>query len=93
MKRKSQPAAPDRAVVIELRKQVRVVLSALPSARPRIARVVIKAKLESLGFTFTDAELDEAIEWNHSHNFIDYRHNHDLEADEWHLTEKGAARE
>jgi hypothetical protein len=82
-----QPAFSEQSVVV-LRKQVRIVLSALPAGR-RASLAVLRASLEALGFAFTDLELRAAVEWNHARNYVDFVTN-DYETDEWFLTEKGA---
>jgi hypothetical protein len=77
---------------IALRSAVRSVLSALP-ARRRATMAVLRSGLSALGFAPTDAQLNGAIEWNHSRNFIDYARNHDIDQDEWFLTDRGRAKE
>lgn len=78
--------------VLALRGAVRSVLSALPSER-RATLAVLRAGLLALGFSPGEMHLDEAVEWNHGRDFIDYVRNHDIDQDEWFLTERGRAKE
>jgi hemerythrin superfamily protein len=77
---------------IELRKRIRLILSALPEGR-RASEDLLFSKSKS---DFPDLRLDElrhAIEWNQARGFVDYRRNHDEERDEWFLTERGRQKE
>lgn len=91
--RTTKPAATvvDEKNVIALRKLVRTVLSALPEGR-RLTKPALSIRIEQdLGFPHTAAELDQAVEWNHARNFVDFQTD-DFENDAWYLTEKGAAK-
>lgn len=77
---------------LALRVAVRSVLSALPAER-RATRAVLRAGLLALGFAPGEMHLDEAVEWNHARDFIDYARNHDIDQDEWFLTRRGRAKE
>lgn len=83
-----EPTMPDLA----LRAAVRNALSALPAKR-KASKAVLKSGLQALGFQPTEAQIDAAIEWNHERNFVDFVFNHDIEQDEWFLTERGRAKE
>ena len=75
-----------------LRKKVRVVLALAPTRRfsePMILDAMSGMMPEPVSFE----EMKKAIEWNHSRNLIEYRHNEDLERNEWFLTDAGKQRE
>lgn len=88
---KQRPAPVDEHNVIALRKLVRTVLSALPKGRHLTVQAISLTIEQDFGFSHTLPELELAIEWNHSRNFVDFQTN-DFEQDAWFLTEKGAAK-
>ena len=78
---------------IQLRRRVRVVLSALPPDR-RASEELLKAELDRFfPEPVTVMEMREAILWNQARDLVDYRRNADEERDEWFLTARGRARE
>lgn len=77
---------------ISLRAAVRNVLAALPAKR-RAPMAVLNSGLKALGFEASEEQIAAAIEWNHARNFVDFTFNHDIEQDEWFLTERGRAKE
>lgn len=96
MKRKRAALPPnDPQLAMALRSRVRFILSALPKGRG-LSKADLRVKLEGAPFGFAISnndpnELDEAIEWNHARNFVDFTSN-DMEVELWFLTPKGAAR-
>lgn len=89
-KKKSVAADPNLPGILRIK--VREVLLALPKGR-KAARAVIASGVVALGFDFNDEQLDEAIEWNHKRNLIDYEHNYTYDRDEWFLSDKGRKHE
>lgn len=77
-------------LAITLRAKIREVLDAVPAGR-KIPAERIADDLRTIGYEVTheSPEFQEAREWNHKRNFIDFEYNHDFERDEWFLTEKG----
>ncbi len=79
---------------VAIRRQVRVVLTlGLRAGRGKMAKAALWSGLEALGFSFSEADLDGAMEWNQSRGLIDYRWNAELEFDEWFLTDRGRSHE
>lgn len=77
---------------IELRKWVRITLSAFPEGR-RASKVLLFTKLKK---EFDDLRVDEltvAIDWNQAKGYVDFFHNGDEERDEFFLTDRGRAKE
>jgi hypothetical protein len=75
-----------------LRKKLREVLAMAP--RRRFSEQMLLDALNRLvPEELTVQELKQAIEWNHAHNWIEYRHNEDEGRDEWFLTDAGKQKE
>ena len=77
---------------VDLRMFVRTALSTLPQGR-RMGETMLYTHLRQDFAELRVEELRAAIEWNHARGYIDFRRNHDLERDEWALTETGRAKE
>jgi hypothetical protein len=79
---------------ILVRRQLRTILSALPVNRQQVSEEFL---VEQLSRFFpskaTVNELRNALEWNQSRGFIDYRHNTDEDRVEWFLTDAGKHKE
>lgn len=76
-----------------LRKQIRVILSALPQGR-KATEPFLKSMLDrETPEPVQVPELGEALEFNHSKGWIEYTHNTDTAHDEWFLTPRGRAKE
>lgn len=71
-----------------LRQKVREVLAALPDGR-RATEEVVLTGVRALGWEARDAEILDALEWNHNRGLVDFAHNYDFDRDEWFLTERG----
>lgn len=83
---------PPAVDVVALRAEVRRVISAMPPAM-KVTKAVLLAGLKAQGFAPGDMHLDEAIEWNLSRGYIDYRYDTDIDQDVWFLTPRGLAKE
>jgi hypothetical protein len=93
MKRNKTSSNTDPNLPVILRAKVRDVLLALPAGRKATRKMIDDSIREVFGYVdATDDHILEAIEWNHSRNYIDYSHNHDASRDEWFITDKGRAR-
>lgn len=79
---------------IELRKTVRLILSAMPKSRPRASEELLIAQCSRrTAEPVKLPELREALEWNHARGYVDFRHNQDEERDEWFLAPAGQHKE
>lgn len=75
-----------------LRKKVRAVLALAP-ARRFSEPMILDAMGGMMPEPVTHEEFKVALEWNHARNLVEYRHNEDLERNEWFLTDAGKQKE
>lgn len=79
---------------IQLRRKVRMILSALPPNRQLASEHFILAELTRFfPEPVTVLELKGALEWNHARGYVDFRNNADEERIEWFLTQSGRLKE
>lgn len=78
--------------VVALRAEVRRVISAMPG-NMKVTKAVLLAGLKAQGFAPGDMHLDEAVEWNQSRGYLDYRYDTDIDQDVWFLTDRGREKE
>ena len=77
-----------------MRKQLRVVMSALPPGHQRVTEEFLVAQLNRFfPETILVTELLVALQWNQGKGFVDYHFNSDSERNEWFLTESGRQKE
>jgi hypothetical protein len=79
---------------VQVRRKVRMILSALPPNRQLASEHFLLAELERFFPEHaTVLEMKGALEWTHARGYIDYRNNADEERIEWFLTESGRHKE
>ena len=76
----------------DLREAIREALGVVPAGKLCTTEMLTKSAARIVIFEVTEADLQEAIEWNQSKGFIDYKWDSDSEVDSWFLTERGRAK-
>lgn len=72
----------------EVRKEVREIMAVTPDRRFTLG--MIASRINSMHQVPVPEELVERhLNWNHAKGFVDFEHNHELEREEWFLTDKG----
>jgi hypothetical protein len=74
-----------------LRQTIRQVLAR--AVERKFTDAMLLTSVQMVGVESTEEELREALLWNQSSGYVDYRYNRDAERDEWYLTERGKAKE
>lgn len=78
---------------VQLREFIREVLAMRPRDKFTERQHFEGVRRRCPGDSLTVDEFQEAREWNHSRNYIDFERDDDLDADVWFLTPKGKAKE
>lgn len=76
----------------EIRGYIRDVLAMAPGRR-FTEQMILDGVNRLLPEPADSLELLAHMEWNHGKGYIDFQRNHDLDRDEWFLTEAGKAKE
>lgn len=75
-----------------IRKEVRAALALVPK-RPFTEPMIFNAVRDMLPDALSAQELNSALQWNKAQGYIADRHDTDLDATVWQLTEEGKTKE
>lgn len=91
MSRRKVAASAAPAPRPELRRKVREALDALPDGRRATLPMLVEMVNSLLPLPATEAQVKEALTWNHDRGFVGKFENAELERDEWLITQMGRA--
>jgi hypothetical protein len=71
-----------------LRRKIREVL-AMAATRRFTELMILDAVNQLIPEPASKGEIGDELQWNHESGYVDFKHNRDINLDEWFLTERG----